>query len=614
MLGELAGKTGAASSREEGGGSRFRGIVAGYLRGAKWSLTLAAVCMLGLTLAELARPWPLKIIIDNVLLEKELPGYLSFAGGLFGGGKVLPLVVFSAAIFAVALLVGVFAYLQVYVTSRIGAELVYTLRRSLFSHLQRLSLRFHSESRSGELMTRIVSDTNTLKDVFAESALVFASQFLTFLGMLAIMFFLDWRLALVVLATVPLLAATLVFRYHRAKASSRETRKKEEKIATRISEVMTSVPLVQAFGREGYEEDRFDAESYGHLRESIKNARVEAVATRSVNVIGALGAAAVVFFGALQVIRGTMTPGDLLIFTSYTQSMFKPVRAFAKLSTRLSKAAVGAERIAEILDAEPDIRDRSDATEAPPLSGGIVFDGVRFGYGDGDGVLGGVSFAVKSGSRVALVGASGAGKSTIASLILRLYDPDEGSILVDGVDVRRYKRGSLRRQIGVVPQDSVLFGATVRENIAYGKPDATDAEIEAASRVAQAHDFVSKLEDGYETVIGERGETLSGGQRRRIAIARAIIRDAPILILDEPTTGLDPESESAVREALDRLTAGKTSFLITHDLRAAAGCDLVLLLENGRVSARGTHRELLSLSPEYRRLNDPNSLQPREPS
>jgi ATP-binding cassette, subfamily B, bacterial len=584
----------------------FREIVGGYLRQAKGSLLLAALSMLGLTLTELAKPWPLKVIMDNILLGKPLPPYLSFAGGLLGGGEVLALAVFSLGILLIALLVAVFAYLQVYITSRIGNELVYTLRRSLFSHMQRLSLSFHNRTRSGELMTKIVSDTNTLKDVFAESALVLTSQALTFVGMFAIMFFLNWKLALVVLATVPMFAGTIFYRYRRAKTSSRAQRKKEEKIATRISEVMTTVPLVQAFGRERYEEQRFEAESAEHLQESIHNARIEAVVTRSVTVIGALGTAAVVFYGAMQVLAGSLTPGDLLIFTSYTQSMFKPVRNLAKLSTRFSKASVGAERISEILEIEPDIQDKPDAIEAPTLRGAVSFENVSFDYGSDvktDSVLRDVSFTANPGQRVALVGASGAGKSTLISLIMRLYEPQEGAIFVDGVDVRDYKRKSLRRQLGIVLQDSVLFGATVRENIAYGKLEATYEEIVAAAKAANAHEFIPRLENGYDTVIGERGDTLSGGQRQRIAIARAVIRNAPILILDEPMTGLDAESEARVQQALDRLMAGRTSFLITHDMPTVSGADLVLLLEKGRITEQGSHAELFSRSLRYRRLH-----------
>jgi len=590
----------------------FRDLVLGYLRQAKGSLLLAASCMVGLTLSELLKPWPLKIVFDQVLLEEPLPSYLSSFEGLFEGGKALPLVMLALAIVLIALSNGAFAYLQVYITSRVGNELVYAIRRRIFAHLQRLSLSFHNRSRSGEHMTKIVTDTNTMKEVFTESALLSTSHLLTFVGMFAIMFALNWELALFVLATFPPLLGTLLYRYRTAKSLSRRQRKKEEEIANRVGEVMATVPLVQAFGGERHEQERFETESAEYLEESIRVARVEAVANRSVVVIEALGTAAVILYGSFQVLAGQMTPGDLIIFVAYVQTMYKPVRSLARFSTKFSKAAASAERIGEILAVEPEIKDKPSAIEAPDLKGEIVFEDVFFGYGDDNDVLENVSFVVRPGQRVALVGASGAGKSTLVSLVLRLYQPQEGSIYVDGVDIKDYKLKSLRRQIGIVLQDSVLFGATIRENIAYGRLDATDEEIEAAARAANAHDFITRLEDGYDTVLGERGDTLSGGQRQRIAIARAIVRDARILILDEPMTGLDVESEAKIQEALDRLMAGKTSFLITHDLNAVANADLVLVLEGGRVVEQGPHDELLARSDRYRRLHDLKSAR-REP-
>lgn len=581
---------------------RFRRIVFDYLRAAKWSLLLAALCTAGLTVTELLKPWPLKMIFDYVLLEKPLPTYLSFLGEAFEGNKVISLLAMAGAVVLIALLSGAFTYLQVYMTSRIGNELVYTIRRSLFAHLQRLSLSFHNRARSGEHMTKIISDTNTLRDVFTESALTATANLLAFVGMFVIMLFLDWQLGLVVLGTLPLLLGILFYRYRASKASSRRQRKREAAIATRIGEVMATVSLVQAFGRERYEQERFESESTEHLEESIRNARIEAAATRSVVVISSLGTAAVVLFGSLRVIDNAMTPGDLLLFVSYVQNMYRPVRSLARLSNKYSKAVVGAERIGEVLEVEPEIADRPGAVEAPRLRGEIVFDNVSFGYGSEDDVLRNISFSVRPGQRVALVGASGAGKSTLASLILRLYEPREGSIYIDGVNVRDYRLRSLRRQIGIVLQESILFGTTIRENIAYGKLDATDAEIVAAAKAANAHEFVVEFDNGYDTVLGERGDTLSGGQRRRISIARAIIRNSPILILDEPMTGLDAGSEAKVREALDRLMAGKTSLLITHDLHATADADLVLLLDGGRIVAQGTHEDLMGASLHYRRL------------
>jgi len=586
---------------DEKKGGRLSQIVRRRLADSKWSLAWAAMCTLGLTLTELARPWPLKIIVDNILLGKSLPRTLSPLQGMLGLGQTTAVVAVSSLILVIALFRGVFAYSQVYVTARLGNQMVYTLRRELFGHLQRLSLSFHSRARAGELLTKIASDTNALKDVFAESIVTVFSQILTLAAMVVMMFLLDWRLALVVLATIPALGANFVALYRKARGIARQQRKKEESIAGRISEVLSSVPLVQAFGRERYEDERFGVESAAYLEESIRNDRIEAAAARAIEVISAAGTWIIILFGSLAVLRGHLTIGVILVFVSYLNGMYRPIRNLAKLSTQISKATVSAGRIAEILDCEPEIRDAPDAVEAVGLRGDVVFDRVSFGYEGGD-TLRDVSFRVGAGERFAIVGASGAGKSTLVSLILRLYEPNDGSISIDGIDIRRFTRESLRREIGLVLQGSVLFGTSVKENIAYGKLDATMEEIAAAAKAANADEFIAELPEGYDTILGERGSTLSGGQRQRLAIARALVRRASILLLDEPMTGLDVEAESKLKEALDRLMAGKTCILITHDLKAAAKADRVLLLEEGRITNSGTHDELLARSPLYRRL------------
>jgi ATP-binding cassette, subfamily B, bacterial len=584
--------------------TRFTQVVLSHLRQVKGRLLLAALCVLGFSLTGLLAPWPLKIIFDHVLLDKPLPAYLGFLGAMLPDGKVALLLAISSAIVLIALLRGVFSYSQLSIASRIGYEMVYTLRRELFVHLQQLSLSFHHRTRSGELFTKVISDTNALKDVLANTALTFSADLLLLIGMFTIMFALNWQLALIALATLPVLSYVLQYLYRKIKASARTQRRKEGRVASRVSEMLSAVFLVQAFGREHYEEERFETESAQTLEESIQTARMEAAAVRSVEIISAVGTWAVVLFGSLQVLKGRMTPGDILIFASYLSHMYKPIRNLAKLSTKFSKAMVSAERIAEILDMEPAIQDDVHAIEARHLQGEIIFDQVSFDYGDGNRVLQDVSFTIFPGQRAVLLGASGSGKSTIVNLLLRLYDPQAGCIAIDGMNIKHYQRESLRRAIGVVPQHSVLFGTTIKENIAYGKLDATMEQIIAAAKAASAHDFISELEHGYETVIGERGATLSGGQQQRIAIARAFIRNPPILILDEPMTGLDVESEAKVRAALKRLMVGKTCLVITHDLAAATEADRILVLEEGCIVERGQHGGVAAGSGWHRQLDD----------
>lgn len=568
----------------------------------KGALFLSILCMLGFTLAELLAPWPIKIIFDHILLDKPFSPFLYFLKGILEGGKVFSLVLVSLMIIVIAIFRGAFSYLQIFMTSRIGYQMVYTLRRELFTHIQRLSLSFHSRARSGELLTKITGDTNALRELFTDSALAFLSHLLTVIGMFVIMFVMNWKLSFIVLATLPILFYALLHLYKKIKASSKKQRKKEGKIASRISEILTSISMVQAFGRERFEEERFVTDSAQTLEESIRTAQLEAASTRFVEIISAIGIWGGILFGSLEVIKGHMTPGDVLVFASYLTNIYKPIKNLAKLSARFSKAMVSAERIEEILEIEPEIEDDPDAVEVSGLNGEIVFDQVSFNYQDSKPVLKDISFSISPGQQVALVGVSGAGKSTIANLILRLYDPQEGKVLIDGFDIRRYKRESLRREIGIVLQDSILFGATIKENISYGKPDATMEEIEEAARQAHAHEFITALPEGYDTIVGERGGTLSGGQRQRISLARTIIKRPSILILDEPTSAVDAESAKLIQDALGKLQKGRTSLVIVHQFSSIKNFDQILVLREGTLVEKGTHDELLGLKGYYCRL------------
>ena len=584
--------------------TKFRNIITRNLSAEKWNFIVAIACTLIVAVADLLRPWPLKLIVDNILLAKPLPHWLRSFESFFSEQKMWTTVAVAGVLIILSAIKGFSVYAQTSITSRIGYRIAHALRRELFSHLQRLSLAFHKRARAGELLTKVTSDTNSVRDAFSEFALTLVTETLTLVGMIVVMLVMNVELSLVVLATFPVLTVISVYRFRRIRDSARLVRKAEGNLAARVSETLQAIALVKAFGRERYETERFESESSETLNESIRTARLEAASSRAADIVNAIGTFAVLVFGSLQALRGRITPGSLLVFVSYMNSLYVPIRTLAKLSAKLSRAFVSAGRISETLGIEPELADSPGAIEATALRGNISFRDVTFEYGSGKPVLRDISFDISTGQKVALLGRSGAGKSTIISLLLRLYEIEDGKILIDAIDVKDYKRESLRQQIGIVMQDSVMFGASIKENIAYGKVDATMQEITRAAQAANAHEFISKLEDGYDTVIGERGGTLSGGQRQRIAIARAFVRNAPILVLDEPMTGLDIESELAVRDALQRLMRGKTCLLITHDLDSAAAADRVLMLEHGRIIEQGDPLELIETSERYRHLWD----------
>jgi ATP-binding cassette, subfamily B, bacterial len=582
--------------------SRLRRILLKQLLRMRRDLVLAAGSMLGFTAADLLAPWPLKIIVDHVLLSRPLPHSLAWLQVALEPGPVFAVVATSLLILLLSVLRGMFAYAQLYLTSRIGYEIVHTLRRKLFVHLQKLSLSYYSGARSGELLNKLTNDTTQLRDVFSEWVFTFVAQVLTVLGMVVVMLAMNWLMGLIVLASIPVLGGCLYVLFGRVKASSQKQRAREGQIAARIGERVAAIALVQAFGRERYERKQFNAESAETLVESIRTARIEAAAARLVEVVSAVGVCAVVLFGSLQVLGGTLLPGDLLVFATYVTGVYKPLRSLAKLSTKFSKAMVSAERIGDILDTAPEIEDDPNALVAPPLSGEIAFDGVGYGYGDGRRTLNDVSFTLRPGEQVALVGASGAGKSTIVSLLLRFYDPDTGVIRVDGVDLRAYQRESLRHQIGVVLQDAMLFGMSIRENIAYGRPHATLEEVETAARLAHAHDFILALPEGYDTVVGERGSTLSGGQRQRISLARALVKEPAILILDEPTAAIDAESAALVMDTVTRRQLGRTVLVVTHQLAGLERFDRILVMKDGQLVEQGSFAGLIARRGYFQEL------------
>jgi len=556
---------------------RFRGYLTPYRR----TLLTAFACMLGASAMELLRPWPLKIIFDGILMPQPDADPVMRAVAAIAPGDDLLLAVSVIAILAVAVIGGLCSFGQAYLIASVGQKVVAKIRHALYDHIQRLSHSFHDERDSGDLLARLTGDVQLVRDLMVNTIIYTTARVLMVVGTLTVMALMDWRLTLIALLVVPLLVLATGRFGRRIKGAAKRQRRKESQIAQVMTERISAVRVVQAYAREAHEEERFARRNASSAKAGLAATRLEAHLDRLVQIVLAAGTAGVVWYGVHLVKAGALTPGDLLVFAAYLATLYKPVRKLAAMTGRVAKATVCSERIVAILDIEPDIKDADDAIAAPPFRGEITFDDVTFAYKPERPVFENLNLTIVPGETLALLGSSGSGKSTIANLVLRFYDPVAGSVMVDGVDLRRFTLTSLRDQIAIVLQDSVLFNASVRENIAYGRLDATEEQIVAAARAANADEFIERLPEGYDTVIGERGAMLSGGQCQRIAIARAMVRDTPIVILDEPMAGLDADNEAAVREALFRLTADKTCLLITHDRGAVLDADRVLAFRGG---------------------------------
>ena len=547
----------------------------------------------------LLEPWPLKFVLDRVIVDTPADGRsgIAWLDGLSPGSL---LAVCAGAVFVFALLRAGFAYGSTVGLALAGNRVLTGVRGDVFSHVQRLSLRYHARARHGDLLTRLTADIGRLQEVAVTAAMPLAANVITLVGMIGVMLWLNWQLALVALAVFPLFSPGLVRRGGSIRTVSRRARQRDGELAASAGEALGAVRVVQALGLEERLERVFAGRNAASLKEGVQAKRLAAGLERRVDVLVGAGTAIVLFAGARQVQRGAITPGDLVVFLLYLKTAFKPMRDLAKYTGRLARAAASGERIVELLDVKTEVRDRPGAADAGRLRGGVRLRGVHLRYEAGAlPALCGVSLDAEPGMRVGLAGPSGSGKSTMLSLVSRLYDPDAGSVELDGCDARDLTLASLRRNVAVVLQESVLFGVSVRENIAYGAEGASDAEIEHAARIAGAHDFVTALPGGYDAVLGERGATLSGGQRQRLAIARAAVRDAPVVLLDEPTTGLDGAAERHVLDALDRLSAGRTVIHAAHDLDQLRDADLILWLVGGVVAERGTHAELLARGGGY---------------
>ena len=578
--------------------SRFVSHFWPILRKQRKLIFVSFLALLGGIFLRLIEPWPLKFVIDLVILGESSGSQVRFDYL----EKLEPMTLVTLASVSIVIIVGLRAlstYLNKVGFALIGNRLLTEIRGILYRHIQCLSLSFHNKARSGDLIVRVIGDVGLLKEVAVTAILPLIGNVFVFAGMLGVMFYLNWKLALLSIIMMPLFWVSTTKKSREIKDVSRQQKKRESAMASTVSESIGAIKVIQALSLDEAFSDEFSSQNDKSLKEGVKTKRLAAGLVRTVEVLIAIATAIVLWYGTLLVLKNELSPGELIVFLSYLRSAFKPLRNFAKYTGRLSKASAAAERVIDILEEEPDIYDLPGAIDAPSFVGEISFKDVDYSYEPGHPVLIKMSFKIVAGQRIALVGASGSGKSTLIGLILRLYDPTSGGVLIDGQDLREYKVESLRRQISVVLQDTLLFAANVWDNIAYGFPGATPRDIDAAARMANAHEFIQMLPDGYDTVFGERGVTLSSGQRQRIAIARAAIRNAPILILDEPTTGLDGKNESLIMDALEKISRGRTTLLVTHNMEHASRADQIMYMENGTLLECGTHSELMLENGKY---------------
>ena len=579
----------------------------------RW-LALILAMMLVETAMSVASPWPLKIILDNVVGDHKPAAWLDSLRFLdLGGDKMELAAVAGAAVVVIALFGAVASYIDNYYTESVSQWVAHDLRMRVYDHLHRLSLGYYDTHQSGPILSTLTADVKTIQGFASSGTLGIVVDLLTIVGMVGIMFWLDWDFALIAIGATPFLLLFVARFNKEVKAATHEVRRYQSDIVAVVQQGLESMRIVKAFGRQELEKSQLAEVSHATVDAALAARRVKSLLSPAVSLTVALCTGYVLWRGTGLVLADVMTLGALTVFLTYLSKFFKPVQDLAKMSNTIAQTAVAIERIQVILDTDDILPVKPDGRDPGTLRGEISFENVAFSYTPESTVLTDVVCHIAPGQLVGVVGPTGGGKSTVVSMIPRFYDPSGGTVRIDGVDVRDFDLQALRRQVGFVLQDTSLFHGTIRDNIAYGRPGATDQEIVEAARLANADEFISRMAHGYDTMVGERGMTLSGGQRQRIGIARAIVRNAPILILDEPTAALDTESEKLVIDALEKLMKGRTVITIAHRLSTIRHADKIIVLKGGVVAEQGTHDELLRLDGVYAELYR-TQVQPAAPA
>ena len=581
-----------------------------FLKPYRWQIMGAYVALLATVGMTLLRPWPLKLVLDSVILDKRpLSEILPWAPAwISAADKHLLLTLLCVALVAIVLLESFFSYWQKVSFSAVGQSATTDILEHVFTHVQTLP-KADGERRTGDVILRLTSDVKTLRDLLVNHVQQLGNYGFTFVSTIAVMFWMNWQLTLLALIVVPFISLTSYHFSANIRRATKQKRNREGAVASIVQENLQAVAVVQAFAQEERERNRFRRQARRSLDASLDAVRLGGAFTRSIKVLNTIGMAMVIWLGASRVLDGNMSPGDLVVFAAYIAELYTPIQNISELSVQFMESLVSGERVLELAQTMPHVDEKQDAMSAPVFSGDVAFEDVVFGYDSEKTVLNGISFHVAAGETVAIVGGSGTGKSTILNLILRFVDPSEGRILFDGQDIRSFDLKSLRSQVSVVLQDSILFRRRVRENIAYGHPHATLDEIVDAAKAARAHDFIERLPKGYDTVLDEEGSNLSGGQRQRIALARAFLRNSSILVLDEPTSGLDALTESQLTETLEDLARGRTTIIIAHRFSTIERVDRILVLQHGRVAQEGTHADLSVQAGPYRDLFEAQSFE-----